>query len=78
MLSKTTLPQADAMILVLPEYNYGSPIFWNENEANGDGIFDASSRLKELASGDGINKFLRELLWMATALRFRRESLLAN
>jgi hypothetical protein len=25
MLSKTTLPQADAMILVLPEYNYGFP-----------------------------------------------------
>jgi hypothetical protein len=25
MLSKTTLPQAEAMILVLPEYNYGFP-----------------------------------------------------
>jgi len=54
------------------------PIFWNEHEANGDGIFDASSRLKEQASGDGINKFLRDFLWMATTLGFRRESLLAN
>jgi len=126
-LSRAALQQADAMILVIPEYNYGfpnelknlleknlteyapravgicdlspgwfggsrlletllplmrksglTPIFWDENSANGDDIFAASGQLKDHAQCERVDNFLQELMWMATALRQRREIALPN
>jgi NAD(P)H-dependent FMN reductase len=130
-LSNTTataaLQQADAVILVLPEYNYGfpnvlknlleknlakyapraigicdlspgwfggsrlletllplmrqselTPIFWDENSAKGDDIFDAAGQLNDHVQCERIDNFLHELVWLATVLRQRREMLLPN
>lgn len=126
-LSRAALQQADAMILVLPEYNYGfpnelknllekspaayapravgicdlspgwfggarlletllplmrksgiTPIFWDENSAKGDDLFDATGQFKNHVQCERVDNFLRELLWMATALRQRREMGLAH
>lgn len=126
-LSSAALQQADAMILVLPEYNYGfpnvlknlleknlatyaqravgicdlspgwfggsrlletllplmrksglTPIFWDENSSNGDDIFNAAGQFKDHVQCERVDNFLQELMWMATALRQRRETVLAN
>lgn len=125
--AKTALQQADAMILVIPEYNYGfpnelknlleknlteyahravgicdlspgwfggarlletllpimrksglTPIFWDENSAHGDDIFEASGQLKDHVQCERVDNFLQELMWMATVLRQRREVVLPN
>jgi len=126
-LSSAALQQADAMILVLPEYNYGfpnvlknlleknlaayahravgicdlspgwfggarlletllplmckfglAPIFWDANSAHGDDIFDAAGQFKDHVQCERVDNFLQELMWMATALRQRREMALPN
>jgi len=126
-LSRAALQQADAMIFVLPEYNYGfpnvlknlleenptayahravgicdlspgwfggsrlletllpmmrksglAPIFWDENSAKGDEIFNASGQLKDHVQCERLDNFLHELMWMAAALRQRREISMPN
>jgi NAD(P)H-dependent FMN reductase len=121
-LSSAALQQADAMILVLPEYNYGfpnvlknlleknpsayahravgicdlspgwfggsrlletllplmrqsglTPLFWDENSAHGEDIFGAAGQFKDHVQCERVDNFLQELMWMATALRQRRE-----
>lgn len=116
--------RADAMVLVVPEYNHGYPgllkhvldtnlkeyihkavgicgvsaggfggtrviqnllpvmrelglvtIFWDGNFSNVQNIFDASGNLLDQAYIKRTDKFLKELVWMATVLRYGRENI---
>ena len=48
-------------------------IFWDVNFSSVQTVFDESGRLHEQAYLPRIEKFLRELLWMAKTLRHGRE-----
>lgn len=124
---RAKLKQAEAMILVVPEYNYGFPeviknmladnlpeqtgrvagicdfspgwfggarlleallpmmrqsglipLFWNENCPKGENFFDPSGAPADPARRKRLDNFLKDLLWMAVALRQRRENMLFN
>lgn len=117
-----TVSRADALILVVPEYNHGYPgmlkhvldsnlseyihkavglcgvsagsfggtrvienlvpvmrelglvvTFWDGNFSNAHKIFDESGKLLDEAYVRRIDKFLGEIIWMATVLRYGRE-----
>ncbi|MGH7966899.1 MAG: NADPH-dependent FMN reductase [Candidatus Binatia bacterium] len=117
-----TMMRADALILVVPEYNHGYPgllkhvldtnlkeyihkavgicgvsaggfggtrviqnllpvmrelglvtIFWDGNFSNAQNLFDAGGQLLDPAYIKRTDKFLKELMWMATVLRYGRE-----
>lgn len=118
-----TVMRADALILVVPEYNHGYPgmlkhvldtnlkeyihkavgicgvsagpfggtrviqnllpvmrelglvtIFWDGNFSNVQNIFDDSGKLLDEAYIRRLDKFLKELIWMAKVLRYGREN----
>jgi len=115
--------RADALILVVPEYNHGYPgllkhvldtnlkeyihkavgicgvsaggfggtrviqnllpvmrelglitIFWDGNFSNVQSLFDAEGTLLDSSYVRRIDKFLKELIWMARVLRYGREN----
>jgi len=115
--------RADALILVVPEYNHGYPgllkhvldtnlkeyihkavgicgvsaggfggtrviqnmlpvmrelglvtIFWDGNFSNVQSLFDAEGTLLDPSYVRRTDKFLKELVWMATVLRYGREN----
>ena len=49
-------------------------IFWDVNFANVRDVFDESGGLRDPAFLGRIDKFLRELFWMARTLRYGRDS----
>jgi NAD(P)H-dependent FMN reductase len=118
-----TVARADALVLVVPEYNHGYPgllkhaldtnlkeyihkavgvcgvsagpfggtrvienllpvlrelglvtIFWDGNFSAVQKVFDESGRLAEAAYVRRLDKFLKELVWMAKVLRHGREN----
>ena len=118
-----TVSRADALLLVVPEYNHGYPgllkhaldtnlkeyihkavgvcgvsagafggvrmienllpvlrelglvtIFWDGNFAHAHKLFDTGGQLLDLAYVRRIDQFLKELIWMATVLRYGREN----
>jgi len=118
-----TAARADALILVVPEYNHGYPgllkhvldtnlkeyihkavgicgvsaggfggarviqnllpvmrelglvtIFWDGNFSNVQSLFDAKGTLLDPRYVKHIDKFLKELIWMATVLKYGREN----
>lgn len=120
--SRTVL-RADALILVVPEYNHGYPgllkhlldsnlkeyvhkaagicgvssgpwggtravenllpvlrelglvtIFWDVNFSNVRKLFDSAGRILDQAYDRRIDKFLKELVWMAKVLRHGRDA----
>lgn len=119
--------RADALILVVPEYNHGYPgllkhvldtnlkdyihkavgicgvsagpfggtrviqnllpvlpelglvtIFWDGNFSNVQQLFNDSGKLLDEAYIQRLDKFLKELLWMAKVLRYGRENVSAE
>lgn len=50
-------------------------IFWDGNFSNVQKIFDASGKLLDEAYIKRLDKFLKELVWMAKALRYGRDHL---
>lgn len=119
-----TVMRADALIIVVPEYNHGYPgllkhildtnlkeyihkavgicgvsagpfggtrvienllpvmrelglvtIFWDGNFSSAQKIFDESGKLLEEAYIRRLDKFLKELIWMAKVLRYGRENI---
>lgn len=50
-------------------------IFWDGNFSSVQKAFDDEGRLLDQAYVKRIDKFLRELIWMATVLRFGRENI---
>ena len=120
-----TVMRADALIIVVPEYNHGYPgllkhvldtnlkeyihkavgicgvsagpfggtrgiqnllpvirelglvtIFWDGNFSNVQKIFDESGKLLDEAYIQRLDKFLKELVWMAKVLRYGRENVM--
>jgi NAD(P)H-dependent FMN reductase len=118
-----TVARADALVLVVPEYNHGYPgllkhaldtnlkeyihkavgicgvsaggfggtrvienllpvmrelglvnIFWDGNFSGAQKLFDASGNLLDQTYVKRIDKFLKELIWMAKVLRYGREN----
>ena len=118
-----TVTRADALVLVVPEYNHGYPgllkhvldtnlkeyihkavgicgvsagsfggtrviqnllpvmrelglvtIFWDGNFSNVQKLFDESGRILDPAYAKRLDKFFKELIWMAKVLRYGRES----
>lgn len=49
-------------------------IFWDGNFSSVQNIFDASGKLLDQAYIKRIDKFLKELIWMAKVLRYGREN----
>ena len=49
-------------------------IFWDVNIGNVSQVFDADGRLLDGALVRRADKFLDELIWMATTLRYGREN----
>ena len=49
-------------------------IFWDGNFSSVQNIFDASGKLLDESYVKRIEKFLKELIWMATVLRYGREN----
>lgn len=49
-------------------------IFWDGNFSGVQNIFDASGKLLDQAYIKRIDKFLKELIWMAKVLRYGREN----
>lgn len=47
-------------------------IFWDVNFSNAQKLFDAEGRLQETAYIKRLDKFLKELIWMAKVLRYGR------
>jgi NAD(P)H-dependent FMN reductase len=119
-----TVARADALILVVPEYNHGYPgllkhaldtnlseyihkavgicgvsagpfggtrvvenllpvmrelglvtIFWDVNFSSVRNVFDASGKLLDAAYIKRLEKFFKELIWMAKVLRHGRENI---
>jgi NAD(P)H-dependent FMN reductase len=50
-------------------------IFWDVNFSSVQNVFDASGRLLDKAYLARMDKFLKELIWMATTLRYGRENI---
>ena len=50
-------------------------IFWDVNFSNVQTVFDPSGNLLERAYISRIDKFLKELIWMAKTLRYGRENI---
>lgn len=50
-------------------------IFWDGNFGNAQTLFDAAGRLKDPAFIGRMDKFLKELIWMAKTLRHGRENI---
>ncbi|MBI3666341.1 MAG: NAD(P)H-dependent oxidoreductase [Acidobacteria bacterium] len=50
-------------------------IFWDVNFSNVQKVFDASGRLLDESYRRRIDKFLKELMWMARTLRHGRENI---
>jgi hypothetical protein len=48
-------------------------IFWDVNFSNVQAVFDQDGRLLDEAYMPRIDKFLKELIWMAKTLRYGRE-----
>ena len=48
-------------------------IFWDLNFGNAGGLFDSNGVLRDPAFLRRIDQFLKELIWMATTLRYGRE-----
>ena len=48
-------------------------IFWDLNFGNAGALFDSSGNLRDATFLSRIDKFLKELIWMATTLRYGRE-----
>jgi len=116
--------RADALVLVVPEYNHGYPgllkhvldtnlkeyihkavgicgvsagalggtrviqnllpvmrelglvtIFWDGNFPSVQNLFDANGALVDQAHVKRMDKFLKELVWMAQTLRYGRENI---
>ena len=53
-------------------------IFWDGNFSSVQNIFDSDGNLLEEAYIRRIDKFLKELIWMAKALRYGRENISAD
>ena len=119
-----TMMRADALVLVVPEYNHGYPgllkhvldtnlkeyihkavgicgvsagglggtrvienllpvmrelglvtIFWDGNFSTVQNLFDANGTLLDQAYLKRMDKFIKELVWMAKVLRYGRESM---
>lgn len=119
-----TVARADALVLVVPEYNHGYPgmlkhaldsnlkeyihkavgicgvsaggfggtrvienllpvmrelglvnIFWDGNFSGARNLFDASGNLLDQTYVKRVDKFLKELIWMAKVLRYGRENI---
>jgi NAD(P)H-dependent FMN reductase len=119
-----TVARADALVLVVPEYNHGYPgmlkhaldtnlkeyihkavgicgvsaggfggtrviesmlpvmrelglvnIFWDGNFSGAQKLFDADGNLLDQTYVKRIDKFLKELIWMAKVLRYGRENI---
>lgn len=49
-------------------------IFWDVNFSSVQTVFDAEGKLRDHAFLKRIDKFLKELIWMATTLRYGRQS----
>jgi NAD(P)H-dependent FMN reductase len=49
-------------------------IFWDVNFSSVQNVFDAEGKLLDEAFLRRIDKFLNELIWMATTLRYGRHS----
>jgi NAD(P)H-dependent FMN reductase len=49
-------------------------IFWDGNFSGAQKLFDASGKLLDQAYVGRIDKFLKELIWMAKVLRYGREN----
>lgn len=49
-------------------------IFWDVNFSNVQKVFDSEGRLQETAYLRRLDKFLKELIWMATVLRYGRDN----
>jgi hypothetical protein len=49
-------------------------IFWDVNFSSVQNVFDAEGSLLEKAFLRRIDKFLKELIWMASTLRYGRRS----
>ncbi len=50
-------------------------IFWDGNFSNAEKLFDAAGNLLDQAYVKRMDKFLKELIWMATVLRYGRENI---
>jgi NAD(P)H-dependent FMN reductase len=50
-------------------------IFWDVNFSGVQNVFDANGTLLDKAYLSRIDKFLKELIWMATTLRYGRENI---
>ncbi len=50
-------------------------IFWDVNFSKVQDIFDAEGRIQDQSYHRRIDKFLKELIWMARTLRFGRENI---
>jgi NAD(P)H-dependent FMN reductase len=50
-------------------------IFWDGNFSNVQNVFDANGQLLEQAYVRRLDKFLKELIWMAKVLRYGRENI---
>jgi NAD(P)H-dependent FMN reductase len=53
-------------------------IFWDGNFSSIQKIFDDDGKLVEQAFIKRIDKFLKELIWMSTVLRYGRENVQAG
>src|SRR5437588_5019210 len=53
-------------------------IFWDGNFSSVQNVFDASGKLLEAAYVRRLDKFIRELIWMARVLRHGREQVAAG
>jgi hypothetical protein len=51
-------------------------IFWDGNFSNVQKIFDESGKLLDEAYIQRLDKFLKELVWMAKVLRYGRENVM--
>jgi hypothetical protein len=50
-------------------------IFWDGNFSGAQNLFDTDGNLLDVSYVRRIDKFLRELIWMSTVLRWGRENL---